>query len=240
MEYTSVYGAIKIDRDYENSVAFIRSIGEGDGFPFITTNMFGLGDYARPYYYENMLITFGATYKYFGMDLTDWNIFILKIENILRNIDFESAKFHVDGSINDCVLYWMSKKHSDEYWQKEYRGEEYKLIETDDFFFGFGDRDLITALPDKRYDKKYDEIHIEGFSYPIKFSDEVYQKVRTFNGKMKDFQIGSRVIFQDVMDEDVDDRLYEFFYVLKLKGIYELAYHDPKKTIIVLKKHVDI
>jgi len=238
MEYTSVYGAIKIDRDYANSAAFIRSIGEGDGFPFITTNMFGLGDYARPYYYENMLITFGTTYKYFGMDLIDWNIFILKIENILRNIDFESAKFHVDGSINDCVLYWKNKKNSHDHWQKKYRSEEYKLIETEDFFFGFGDRDLITALPDKRYDEKYDEVHIDGFNYPIEFSDEAYQKVRTFNERLKDFQIGSRVIFKDIMGEDFDDRIYEIFYDLKLKRIYEIVDTYPAK--VILYKHVDL
>src|SRR3569833_4292 len=235
MEYTSVYGAIKIDRDYANSAAFIRSIGEGDGFPFITTNMFGLGDYARPYYYENMLITFGTTYKYFGLDLIDWNIFILKIENILRNIDFESAKFHVDGSINDCVLYWANKqKHH----VGDYRDDKYKLIETDDIIFGFGNRTLDIARPDKRYEKAYDEISIDGFSYPIKFSEDAYQKVRTFNERMKDFQIGSRVIFKDIVGEDFDDRIYEIFYDLKLKGIYEIINRYPAK--VILYRHVDL
>lgn len=235
MEYTSVYGVIKIDRDYANSAAYIRSIGEGDGFPFITTNMFGLGDYARPYYYENMLITFGTTYKYFGLDLIDWNIFILKIENILRNIDFESAKLHVDGSINDCILYWTNKK---KYHGCDYREEKYKLIETDDFFFGFGDRTLDIASPDQRYDKKLDELTIDGFSYPIKFSEDAYQKVRIFNEKMRNYQIGSTIIFKDIMGEDFDDRIYEIFYDLTLKGIYKIAGTYPGK--IILYKHVDL
>lgn len=55
-EYTSVYGYIKIDRDYKKSADFIRSLGKDENYPFINTNMFSLGDFEIPYYYEILFL----------------------------------------------------------------------------------------------------------------------------------------------------------------------------------------
>jgi len=232
MEYNSIYGVIKIDRDYAKSVAYIKSIGEDPFYPFINTNMFGLGEYVRPYYYENMLITFGTTYKNFGYRLIDWNLFILKIENILRNIDFKHAKFHIDSYTGDFVFYWVNKSKVLSHWQNDYKKDEWKLIETDEFYFGFGDRPLTTPDPDDRYKKELDELDWEGFSYPVKFSEEALHKVEVFNKKMQSIQIGTTVKFQEVMGEKLDDRIFEILYDLKLKGYYSFQHYGE---ITVLK-----
>lgn len=105
-KFNLIYGYIKVDRDYEKSVEFIKSLGKDDSYPFVNSNMFSFGDYEIPYYYEDIPLSFAATYKYFGLDIEDWNMFILKIENILRNISFEMAKFHIESSIGNYILTW--------------------------------------------------------------------------------------------------------------------------------------
>ena len=105
-KFNLIYGYIKVDRDYEKSVKFIKSLGKDDSYPFVNSNMFSFGDYEIPFYYEDIPLSFAATYKYFGLDLEDWNMFIIKIESILRNISFEVAKFHIESSIGNYILTW--------------------------------------------------------------------------------------------------------------------------------------
>src|SRR6476646_11877859 len=112
MEYTSVYGYIKIRRDYQKSVAFINNLEKDADYPFINTSMFSFGDPEIPYYYENMIFGFAATYKCFGLEVSDWNAFILKMEHILRHVDFENAQFHFESAIGDFTLFWTRKGKS--------------------------------------------------------------------------------------------------------------------------------
>lgn len=235
MKFSSIYGVIKLGYldDYLKTTTYIKSIGEDGIYPFITTKMFGLGDNVSPYYYHNNLITFGTTYKYFGESLIDWNFFILKIENLLRNIDFECATFHIDSFCGDYKFNWYNKKNVLPHYNTKYKNEEYKLFETKDFYFGFGDRSLGTPYPDERYSKESDELIFEGFCYPIKFSENAFQKVREFNSRIKDLELGSKISYKEIMNENMDDRTYEIIYDLKLKGIYQ--FNEYKGDIIKLK-----
>lgn len=146
MEYTSIYGYIKIDRDYDKSVEFIKSVGKDEKYPFINTNMFSFGDYEIPYYYEDIMLGFAATYKYFGIDLEDWNDFILKFENILRNIDFGNAQLHVESSYGNYTLFWTRKGFSltNEENQRKYI-EKHKLYKTSEWYFGFERRSPLSG-----------------------------------------------------------------------------------------------
>ncbi|MDY0089548.1 MAG: hypothetical protein RBR78_04195 [Flavobacteriaceae bacterium] len=119
-EYTSIYGYIKIYPSsrldsYSKAVDFIKSLGKDESYPFINSNMFSFGDCEIPYYYEDIMLGFASTYKYFGYELKDWNRFVLKIENILRNIDFENAQFHIDSAWGEFTMYWQSKKILQDY-----------------------------------------------------------------------------------------------------------------------------
>lgn len=170
MEYTSVYGYIKIDRAYQKSVDFIKSlVKEDDGYPFINANMFSFGDYKIPYYYENIMFGFAATYKYFGLELEDWNTFIVKMEHILRNVDFENAQFHVESALGDYTLFWMKREwaHLEEEGEKKYV-EEYNLTKTNEWYFGFGKRSTFTGYI-KKLDPQEDLRNLwgGGFIYPV-------------------------------------------------------------------------
>jgi hypothetical protein len=167
MEFNTVYGYIKVDRDYEKSVEFIKSLGKDQDYPFVNTNMFSFGDNEIPYYYECNIFSFAATYKYFGLEIQDWNSFILKIENILRNIGFESAQFHIDGAINHYTLFWTKTGPSllGEENHREYI-EKYCLTKTHEWYFGFGRRHVFTGSIDK--DEFYMDLRDDpDFKYPI-------------------------------------------------------------------------
>ncbi len=173
MEYTSIYGYIKISRDYEASARYIKNLETDATYPFITANMFSAGENNYPYYYENVMISFAATYKYFG-DTEDWNYFILKMENILRNMDFENAQFHVESSIGDYTLFWTRHKpYNTSAKEEEKYIEEYRLTKTDEWYFGFGKRSVFTGYPDNESPELYEDLRNHpdmGFTYPVKQS----------------------------------------------------------------------
>jgi len=170
LEYTSVYGYIKIDRNYKKSSDFIRNMGRDEAYPFINSNMFSLGDFEIPYYYENPIFSFAATYKYFGLELRDWNSFILKIEHILRNIDFENAQFHIESSIGDFTLYWESL-NKNFYSEEKENCKLVQLTKTDEWYFGFGKRSVfIGDLDETQIFHDFEDlrnISKLNFKYPI-------------------------------------------------------------------------
>lgn len=169
-EYTSIYGYIKIDRDYEKSVNFIKAIGKDFEYPFVNSNMFSFGDYEIPYYYENIFLGFASSYKYFGLDLSDWNRFILKIENILRNIDFENAQLHVESAIGDFTLYWETLNKT--FFTEEQQNDKLvRLTKTDEWYFGFGKRGTFVGdLDENQIFHEYEDLRNYpnlNFVYPI-------------------------------------------------------------------------
>ena len=170
MEFTSIYGIIKINEDYDKSVRYLKSLGKDKTFPFINSNMFSYGDYEIPYYYADMVLGFAATYKYFGLDLEDWNLFIFKIEQILKEIDFESAQFHCDGALGSYTLYWEKAPRLSylSFGSEEEYMEKLKLVKHENWYFGFGKRCVFTGLLDDTYHYRDLRTHGNiGFTYPV-------------------------------------------------------------------------
>lgn len=170
MEFDSIHGYIKIYNGYTRATNFIKGLGKDETYPSINANMFSFGDWEIPYFYHNIMFGFAATYKNFGYELSDWNNFILKIENILRNIDFVNAQFHVSSSLGEITLYWQKKgsshlgKENDERFIKEYC-----LIKTDEWYFGFGKRSPQTGYPDTDNLEPHEDLRNLGlgFIYPV-------------------------------------------------------------------------
>ncbi|WP_299677033.1 hypothetical protein [uncultured Tenacibaculum sp.] len=168
MGYQSiVHGRILLDGDFEESQQFIRSLGNDKTFPKISTNMFGLG-ITQPTYYEDPVIVLGATYKQVEYD---WTSFILKFEHILRNVKFDTAKIQLETEIMGTYnFFWKSKESN-----TSFRPEE-KLIETDEWFFGYGNRDRWGYFDTDIEDHQI----LHDFEYPIIFSNdqkEAFQKI---------------------------------------------------------------
>lgn len=154
---TIVHGRISLKGNFEKSRHYIRSLGEDNQYPCISTEMFSLGTTESPYYYENPIISFGASYKQVEHE---WEIFLLKFENILRNIEFETAKIQLETEILGTYnFFWKSKTGTDIYEKKE------QLIETAEWYFGYGHRHAYGILEEPLTESHtYRLFH---FNYPV-------------------------------------------------------------------------
>ncbi|MDX2001429.1 MAG: hypothetical protein SFW35_03300 [Chitinophagales bacterium] len=90
---TIVYGRIILEDNPEKSIAYLKSLSD-ENYPWIRAEHFSDGSLEWRYYYDNVVVGFGASYK--GLEY-DWGSFMLKFENVLRNISFENAKVEMEA-----------------------------------------------------------------------------------------------------------------------------------------------
>jgi hypothetical protein len=161
MEYNSFYGAILIDRDYDNSKNFIAQKMIEKKYYYFHPNIFSLGEHGYPYYYENMLISFGRTAKYFVDNEDELKEFLFEFEDILNNLDFETAQIKVDASYADYKLFWINKQKlisklggGLDNTLKYFKKNQIRYYETEKRYFGFGEIDLFTGYVSDKYDKE--------------------------------------------------------------------------------------
>ncbi len=172
MEYNYFYGAILIDRDYENSKNFISQKMMEKKYLYFHPNIFSLGEPEYPYYYENMLISFGRTAKYFCDDVYELKAFLREFEDILSNLDFETAQIKVEASYAEYKLFWINKqklRSSDrDSLHDTFNEEQIRYYETENLYFGFGEVDLFSGYVDKYEEKKLLDFDRKypGFIYP--------------------------------------------------------------------------
>jgi hypothetical protein len=150
-----VFGRIVINGNLVDARKVIESLGNEEWM--FRTEMFGQG-ISNATYYEDPVLSFGATYK--QMEYY-WTEYILKFEAILRQLDFDTAKIQLETEIFSTYnFFWKSKKRG-----KDNFDEDDKLIETEEWFFGFGNRSRWGTLESDLQD---DEIFtLEDFTYPI-------------------------------------------------------------------------
>ncbi|MCK5726636.1 MAG: hypothetical protein KAH22_07410 [Thiotrichaceae bacterium] len=164
-----VTGRIIVSDNIEQARDFIKTLESDEYYPWIRTEMFSLGVESH-FYYDEQVITFGATYKAIEYS---WKEFILKYEHILRNIDFNTAKIQLETEfLGTYDFFWQNKSHRSVF------DDEEKIIETEEWSFGFGSRNLWGLLNND------DEpiFSIEGFTYPIAFNK---YEVKAYNLLMK-------------------------------------------------------
>ncbi|RZJ44987.1 MAG: hypothetical protein EOO19_11450 [Chryseobacterium sp.] len=100
-----VHGRIIIEAKHDEAREIILNLGNDEWM--LRSEMFGLGISVRSYY-EDPVILFGATYKQIEYH---WREFILKFENILKQLDFDTAKIQLETEIHGTYnFFWKSKK----------------------------------------------------------------------------------------------------------------------------------
>ncbi|MBO9562577.1 MAG: hypothetical protein J7621_07380 [Niastella sp.] len=174
---TIVHGRINLKGDFEKTREFIRSLKDDDKYPFIRTEMFSLGASERPYYYDEPIIGFAADYK--GLEY-DWTSFIIKFENVLQNIEFDTAKIQMEtGFIGTYNFFWKTKTDSKE----EFEDKDH-FIKTGKWYFGYGHRSRWGLLDEELKEKHIFNID---FQYPIKFDPKT---LREFNKAIERLEVG--------------------------------------------------
>jgi hypothetical protein len=176
---TIVHGRIELTGDFESTRDYIKSLSNDDKYPWIRTEMFSLGASERPYYYVEPIIGFAADYK--GLEY-NWTSFIIKFENILRSIPFDTAKIQMETEfVGTYNFFWKSKTDR----SKEFEENE-NLIETKDWFFGYGYRSRWGLL-----DEELEERHVFNidFDYPIKFDEKTLTEFLNTTKPLKNGEI---------------------------------------------------
>lgn len=164
-----------IDRDYENSKNFISQKMIEKKYFYFYPNIFSLGEHEHPYYYENILISFGRTAKYLVDNEEELKDFLKEFEDILCHLDFETAQIKVEASYADFKLFWINKKKllnnigsNTETILQYFEDNQIRYYETEDFYFGFGEINLFTGYVLEKYnDEKL-------LSFDRKYPDFVY------------------------------------------------------------------
>jgi hypothetical protein len=149
IEWNNFYGAILIDREYEASKEFIKKGIIEKQYNYFHPEIFSTGIQEIPYYYDNILFSFGRTAKYFACTTNELQNFITEFEDILNNIDFENAQIRMDTDYANYDLFWQNKSKLTESEKSEvikhFKENEVKYFESDKFFFGIGEIDLYTG-----------------------------------------------------------------------------------------------
>lgn len=159
MDYNYFHGAILIHRDYDRSKNFIIREMIMKKYYYFHPNIFSLGEHEYPYYYDNILISFGRTAKYFADNENELKEFLNEFEDILKHLDFETAQIIVQASYADYKLFWINKEKlrnnpgeisttTVAYFEEN----KIRYYETDKLYFGFGEVDLFTGYVFDRYD----------------------------------------------------------------------------------------
>jgi hypothetical protein len=173
VEWNSFYGAILIDREFENCKKFIHHEMCKKAYLYFHPSIFSTGIQEYPYYYENIIISFGRTAKYFVDDNNELELFIKEFEDILNNLDFENAQIKVSATYATYGLFWLNKSKLKEGLSTtlQYLADnEITYFESEQFYFGIGEIDLHTGWVEEKYSatKMADfEMKYPGFKYPF-------------------------------------------------------------------------
>ena len=173
IEWNNFYGAILIDREYENSKNFIINEVLGKKYYHFHPAIFSTGIQEIPYYYDDMLFTFGRTVKYLAHNTTKLEEFITEFEDILSNIDFENAQVRMNTDYANYDLFWQNKLKLTESKKNEilehFKEYEVKYFESEKFFFGLGEIDLYTGWTEKGSNEKIGDFEswYPDFKYPF-------------------------------------------------------------------------
>lgn len=207
-----VHGRIILGKEPKKSIKIIKQLKEDDKYPWIRPKMFSHTEIEIPYYYDEPVIAFAATYKHY-----DWTSFVIKLECLLMKINFISVKMELESEyMGHFNFYWKSKRYRTQYEDKD------KMIETRNWFFGVGKRDMYGSLLEDLDSSKVQILPID-FSYPIEFDKDILAATNSMIDKIKDAPIGKRINIEDYIKDKGITRNEKIYPILTLLDWKELA-----------------
>lgn len=180
-EWNYFYGAIMLDMDYasspfdnyEDAIDFIQHKLAKKEYQYFHPKIFSTATKEIPFYYDNILITFGRTGKWLFFDSSELLDFIKEFEDILSNLDFENAQIKIASPLGDYTLFWCNKSKIDvhrlETTLEYFLQNQTRYYESSKFYFGFGEINLSTGWNQNKYDEE------KLISFDLQFPDFNYQ-----------------------------------------------------------------
>lgn len=226
-----VHGRIVLGKEPEKSIEIIKQLKEDDKYPWIRPKMFSHTEIESPYYYDEPVIAFAATYKYY-----DWTSFVIKLECLLMKINFVSVKMQLESEfMGHFNFYWKSKEYETQYEDK------HRMIETDNWFFGVGHRDMWGFLLE-HLDNSQDPIQPIEFSYPIEFDKEILAAVNSMISEIKDVPIGKRIDIEDhIKNQQItrNDKIYPILTLLEWKELADFGRKEKGGYWVEKRKKIE-
>ena len=192
MGNVTVVNATIVIEDWVACSEILNTMDEDIHYPWVRREMFNLGSITAPYFYQNPVVSFAASYKNFeGSDISD---LILKFEYLLDKIDFDYTRLRFETTwYGEYECYWKKKKgHNDTYISK------FKLIEREKWFFGFGFR------------TRYGELIVEqeprippDFEYPIAFDPKIIEAFNEIIPELNAIPINTRKYYKEMVNPKV-------------------------------------
>ncbi|HLP92605.1 MAG TPA: hypothetical protein VK168_01140 [Saprospiraceae bacterium] len=142
----------------------IQALGTDPVFPFLSTGMFSHEILERPQFYDQHVISFAATYKNIEYE-GGVAMFFLKWEKLLRQLKFDTAQLELQTEIMGTYrFFWRHRRNPDTLLER-HQEADFQLIQTPDWYFGFGYRTRSGALI---MPLSEDQIFtFDGFVYPL-------------------------------------------------------------------------
>lgn len=149
-EMTIIHGRITLrggsQASCEAAKETITTLGDDTEYPYLRSEIFSIGTVESPFYYQQPVIAFAATYKSLEHD---WATFKAKFEAFLRQLDFDTAKLEIETEFyGSFQCFWAAKGMNRSFAEKEH------FTETDRWFAGYGYRTQFGTLQIP-YDKKH-------------------------------------------------------------------------------------
>ncbi|KFF22881.1 hypothetical protein [Chryseobacterium sp. JM1] len=176
-QWNYFYGAIMLDSDYSRFLDFVQNKMQDKNYYYFHPAIFSQAIQEFPYYYDDILISFGRTAKWFLETERQLNEFIREFENILHHIDFQHVQIKIGGIYSDYSFFWLNKKKlinaaggSFKTTMEYVIENKIRFFESEHFYFGLGEINLSTGWCDKSYDEddlKSFDIQYPGFKYPV-------------------------------------------------------------------------
>ncbi|WP_282117367.1 hypothetical protein [Cellulophaga baltica] len=221
-----VYGMIKLN-DVKSFHKAIQKMKPDENYPWIRAEMFNTNSIEYPYYYENPITTFGATYKNLSGG-NDWSEFILKFEYLLGEIDFDYARIRFETEfLGDFEFFWGRKTgRKPEFYKND------DLIEQEKWFFGYGFRHMYGELicentPDIPFD----------FKYPLEFDVDAKNNFNEIIPELNKIQVDTKEYFDSTRILKNDDSNLILTY-LKLNEIIEYGWEAKKGFFLKRLKEI--
>ncbi len=210
---------------------YLSTLANDNLYPWVNREMFNLSYLDSKYFYDQHAIGFSATYKNLdgGVDL---ELFVLNIESILANLDFETAKIQIETEIMGTYdFFWLSKNHSRHIEDKD------MLIENKSWYFGMGHRNMWGQLLHELKEPffPYD------FNYPIKFNEKIKKAFNLLLEETQDLGKGSVIYLKGYLPEKIiaSDYLIPILMYFKIKRQIDFTYKDGLPNSIVKLKDME-
>ena len=174
IEWNNFYGAILIDWDFQDSQNYIKNELIKENFYYFHPAIFSTGINEYPYYYDDMLFSFGRTAKYLACETRELYNFITEFEKILNNLNFVNAQIRMDTDYANYDLFWVNKKNKRKNSEhneiiQQFKEQNVKYFESENFYFGIGEIDLHTSWVETYNEEKIQEFEnwYPDFKYPF-------------------------------------------------------------------------